>query len=245
LADIIRQQGAEYVRSRGGSIPTFQWKVLKALAACRTGALGGHASTCDQCGHTEAWYNSCRDRHCPKCQAAARAEWLDARCQELLEVEYFHLVFTLPHELAPLVRLNRRALFNLLFRASADTLLELTADPKWLGARIGFLSVLHTWGQNLELHPHVHCVVTGGGVSPDGERWISTRPGYFLPVKVLSRLFRGKFLAGLRALHRSGSLKCEGKRAALAESRAFAAWLAPLYAKEWVVHAKPPFDASS
>lgn len=241
VAEIIRAHGDQYVQSRGGTLPLVQAKVLRALAACRTAALGGHATRCDHCGRTEVWYNSCRDRHCPQCQAAARAQWLEARCAELLPVEYFHLVFTLPHELVPLVRLNRRAIFDLLFRASADTLLELTADAKWLGARIGFLSVLHTWGQNLELHPHVHCVVTGGGVSPDDTRWVFTRPRYFLPVKVLSRVFRGKFLAGLRQLHRSGSLRCEGKLARLADPRSFATWLAPLYAKEWVVHAKPPF----
>ena len=219
-------------------MPAFVHKTLKALAACRTAELGGHASTCDHCGHTDVWYNSCRDRHCPKCQAAARADWLDARCQELLNVEYFHLVFTLPQELTPLVRLNRRALLGLLFRASAETLLELSAEPKHLGATVGFLSVLHTWGQNLQLHPHVHCVVTGGGPAADGTRWVSCRPGFFLPVRVLSRLFRGKFLAGLKRLHQAGQLQPDN---ACAEPRAFQAQLAPLYEKEWVVHAKPPF----
>ena len=170
---------------------------------------------------------------------AARAKWLEARCQELLPVEYFHLVFTLPHELSGLVHANRRALLDLLFRASAETLLALAADPKRLGARVGFLSVLHTWGQNLEFHPHVHCVVTGGGPSrDDGSRWIACRPGYLLPVQVLSRLFRGKFLAGLKRLYHAGQLQHD---AAIMDERAFQTWLAPLYQKEWVVHAKPPF----
>lgn len=236
MADVIRQYGSEYLAQR--TVPAFVEKTLKALAACRTADLGGHASCCDHCGQTQVWYNSCRDRHCPKCQAAARAQWLEARCQELLPVEYFHLVFTLPHELSALVRVNRRVLLDLLFRASAETLLELAADPKRLGARVGFLSVLHTWGQNLEFHPHVHCVVTGGGPSSDGARWIACRPGYLLPVQVLSRLFRGKFLAGLKRLYHAGQLQHD---ATIADARAFQAWLAPLYQKEWVVHAKPPF----
>jgi hypothetical protein len=236
VADVIRQYGEEYLRTR--QVPSFVEKTLKALAACRTADLGGHASCCDHCGQTQVWYNSCRDRHCPKCQAAARAQWLEARCQELLPVEYFHLVFTLPHELATLVRANRRALLDLLFRASAETLLELAADTKRLGATIGFLSVLHTWGQNLEFHPHVHCVVTGGGPAPDGSHWVACRPGYFLPVQVLSRLFRGKFLAGLKKLEHAGQLRHD---ATITDTRAFQAWLAPLYQKEWVVHAKPPF----
>lgn len=236
MADVIRQHGGEYLRTR--PVPSFVEKTLKALAACRTAELGGHASCCDHCGQTQVWYNSCRDRHCPKCQAAARAAWLEARCGELLPVEYFHLVFTLPHELSALVRANRRTLLDLLFRAAAETLLELAADGKRLGASVGFLSVLHTWGQNLEFHPHVHCVVTGGGPSRDGSRWIACRPGYLLPVQVLSRLFRGKFLAGLKRLYQTGQLRLD---ATLADERAWQAWLAPLYQKEWVVHAKPPF----
>jgi len=241
VGDIIRGHAQEYLETRGVPAPLCHRKVLRALAACRTAVLGGHAARCDGCGHVEVSYNSCRDRHCPKCQASARAKWLEARCQELLPVEYFHVVFTLPHELAPLVRQNRRALFGLLFRTAATTLLELAADARHLGARIGVLAVLHTWGQNLHLHPHVHCVVTGGGLSADGAQWVSCRPRFFLPVKVLSRLFRGKFLAGLRELHARRELVLAGPLAPLAAAAALRPWLAPLYGKEWVVYAKPPF----
>ena len=240
LGDIIRAYAQEYLEKRG-AVPLCHRKVLRALAACRTAVLGGHAARCDGCGHVEVSYNSCRDRHCPKCQASARAKWLEARCDELLPVEYFHVVFTLPHELAALVRQNRSALFGLLFRTAAATLLELAADERHLGARIGVLAVLHTWGQNLHLHPHVHCVVTGGGLSADGAQWVSCRPRFFLPVKVLSRLFRGKFLAGLRELHARRELVLAGPLAPLAAAASLRPWLAPLYAKEWVVYAKPPF----
>ena len=196
---------------------------------------------CPQCGYQTISYNSCRNRHCPKCQTAARDKWLAARQQELLAVGYFHVVFTLPQELSALALQNKEAVYSLLFRASAETLLEVAADPKHLGAEIGFLSVLHTWGQNLLHHPHVHCVIPAGGLSRDHSRWVHPKPGFFLPVRVLSRVFRGKFIAGLKRLFRSGKLIFAGNLKPLAERKAFYAFLRPLFRKDWVVYAKRPF----
>ena len=218
----------------------WEERVLRELAACRTAALGGHADQCDHCGQTRVAYNSCRNRHCPKCQGAARARWLEARRGELLPVEYFHVVFTLPHLLTPLVAAQPRAMYELLFAATAATLQELAADPTHLGAQLGVLAVLHTWGQNLERHPHLHCVIPGGGLSLDGQRWISCRPGFFLPVRVLSRLFRGKFLAALRAAFDAGRFS-NGHAPAIPEREDFQRLLAAAYRTEWVVYAKPPF----
>lgn len=242
LADILRAHGQAY-RTRHAVSPE-QAKVMTSLVQCRTAILGGHVDSCDGCGFVRISYNSCRDRHCPKCQASERAAWIDARLERLLPVEYFHVVFTLPEQLQPLILKNRRALYTLLFRAASETLLELAADPKRLGAQIGITAVLHTWGQNLLFHPHLHCVVTGGGLSPDGRRWVPTREAYFLPAPVLSRLFRGKFLAKLKPLYKSGQLTLTGSVAYLAQSGAFQQQLDRLYRKKWVVYAKPPFGGA-
>jgi len=208
---------------------------------CRTAALGGHIEQYDQCGHQQIAYNSCRDRHCPKCQAAARAEWMQARTEELLPVSYFHVVFTLPEQLSLLARQNKRVIYHLLFRATSETLLEIAADPKHLGAKIGFFAVLHTWGQTLQHHPHLHCVIPGGGLSADHSQWIACRPGFFLPVKVLSRLFRGKFIAYLCEARDQGKLTYAGQLSYLAEAEGFNCLLRELRRIEWVVYAKPPF----
>jgi hypothetical protein len=218
-----------------------QRKVLAALAACRTARMGGHVHRCDACGSEIPLYNSCGDRHCPKCQAGDRAAWLAAREQELLPVEYFHVVFTVPRELTPVAAAHPAVFYNLLFRAVRKTLLEVAATPRHLGARIGGLMVLHTWGQKLELHPHVHVIVPGGGLSPDGTHWISCQPGFFLPVKVLSRLFRGKLLDDLRRESHRGQMTWTGRLAPLANPSQFARFLTTLYAREWVVYAKPPW----
>lgn len=216
-------------------------KALIDLAACRTAALGGHVQECDACGRREVSYNSCRNRHCPQCQGSQRAAWFAARSTELLPVPYFHLVFTLPHELAALALVNPQVVYGLLFRTASETLQQIAADPKHLGARIGGLFVLHTWGQSLEHHPHVHGIVPGGGISLDGMGWIASRPDFFLPVKVLSRVFRGKFLAGLRQAWKCGALKFPGCVASLAAPRTWAALCRSLARKEWVVYSKPPF----
>jgi hypothetical protein len=218
-----------------------QVKVLNAIERCRTAALGGHRDQCDRCGHQAISYNSCRNRHCPKCQTNARDKWLAARQKELLPVGYYHLVFSVPHTLVPLMWQNQKLLFKLLFEASAETLLEVAADPKHLGAKIGFLSVLHTWGQTLQLHPHVHCVVPGGGLSPDRQPWIRAPNHFFLPVKVLSRVFRGKFVAGLRRAFRRRKLVFFGACRPLAQEKAFSAFLRTLFREDWVVYAKKPF----
>jgi Putative transposase/Transposase zinc-binding domain len=218
-----------------------QRRALKDLALCRTAALGGHVEACDQCGQQRIAYNSCRNRHCPKCQAMARVRWMADRAKELLPVEYFHVVFTLPDDLAPIGLQNPRVVYNLLFRATAQTLLQLAADPKHLGADIGFLAVLHTWGQNLHLHPHLHCVVPGGGLAADGARWIACRSGFFLPVRVLSRLFRGKFLAFFEEAFQQHQLRLHGQLQGLADPKAFQNVIDKLRVKEWVVYAKPPF----
>ena len=214
---------------------------MSAIEACRTAALGGHVSACTKCGHQHVAYNSCRNRHCPKCQGAASREWMQARIEDLLPVEYFHVVFTLPAQIADIAYQNKAAVYGLLFKASSQTLLTIAADPKHLGARIGLTSVLHSWGSAMTHHPHAHVIVPGGGLSPDGARWIGCRPGFFLPVKVLSRLFRRLFLEGLARLHRAGKLAFFGELSELADAGALAAHLAPLRKVDWVVYAKPPF----
>ena len=206
VADIIRAQGDRFIENNRSWLHWKHLKVLSAIARCRTAGLGGHRDQCPRCGYQAISYNSCRNRHCPKCQTAARDKWLAARQQELLEVGYFHVVFTLPQELSLLALQNKKIVYGLLFRASAETLLEVAADPRHLGAELGFLSVLHTWGQNLLHHPHVHCVIPTGGLSPDHSHWVHSRSGFFLPVRVLSRVFRGKFIAGLKRLFRTGQL---------------------------------------
>jgi hypothetical protein len=245
VADIIRAHGSDFIEAMGDGLSSAKKRVLRHLTACRTSALGGHVERCDRCGHERIAYNSCRDRHCPKCQAQARADWLDARQADLLPVEYFHVVFTVPEEVARIALQNKKAVYGLLFVASAETLQDIAADPRHLGAEIGFLSVLHTWGQTLHHHPHVHCVVPGGGLSPEGTRWISGKPGFFLPVKVLGRVFRGKFLELLKQAHLDGGLRFQGSLEPLHEGAAFTAHLRSLYEKDWVVYAKPPFGGPS
>jgi len=242
VADVFRAHEKDFLARWGNVLSPQQRKAFNDISDCRTAALGGHIDECDQCGHRVISYNSCRNRNCPKCQAAARAEWLAERSAELLPVEqYFHVVFTLPQEIAALALQNGREIYNLLFRSSSETLLKIAADPKHLGASIGFLAVLHTWGQNLHLHPHLHCVVPGGGISPDGLRWIDCRKSFFLPVKVLSRLFRKKFLLYLKKAFRKGKLRFHGELEALARPSAFEAFCQRVGQKEWVVYAKPPF----
>jgi len=242
LADVIREYGAEFLRQWGHVVSPRQRKALHDIGACRTAALGGHVEQCDHCSHRVIAYNSCRNRHCPKCQSTARDEWLAERTKELLPVPYCHVVFTVPEQLAPLALQNQRIFYNLLFRAVAETLQEIAADAQHLGAKIGFLAVLHTWSQNLLHHPHVHCVVPAGGLAPDGSRWIACRPNFFLPVRVLSRLFRGKLLAFLRQAFAGGKLEFFGQLADLAEPSRFQAWLRNSQNTEWVVYAKPPFS---
>jgi len=241
MADILRQIGPAYRRDHAERLSRGQRRVMSAIERCRTAALGGHVEQCDACGHQRIAFNSCRDRHCPKCQSLTRAQWLEDRRAELLPVEYFHVVFTLPQEIAAIAYQNKALVYNMLFRATAQTLRVIAADPKHLGAEIGFIAVLHTWGQNLLHHPHLHCVVPGGGVSPDGQRWISCRPGFFLPVRVLSRLFRRLFLALLREAFEARTLKFFNAMAGLEDPRAFERYLAPVARTEWVVYAKPPF----
>jgi hypothetical protein len=241
VADVIRRAGNRFLERYRGALTWPQRKVLAAIVRCRTAALGGHRDQCVRCGHQVISYNSCRNRHCPKCQTNAREKWLRARQGELLPVNYFHLVFSVPHLLVPLIWQNKKVLFTLLFEASAATLLEVAADAKHLGAQIGFLSVLHTWGQTLQPHPHVHCVVPGGGLSPGHERWISSRSHFFLPVKVLSRVFRGKFVAGLQRAFRGKQLAFHGECLPLANEKAFAEFSRTLFRQDWVVYAKPPF----
>lgn len=214
---------------------------MSAIENCRTAALGGHVAGCTKCSHQHVAYNSCRNRHCPKCQGVASRDWMAARVEDLLPVEYFHLVFTLPTQIADIAYQNKAAVYGLLFKASAQTLLTLAADPKHLGARTGMTSVRHTWGSAMTHHPHLHVIVPGGGLSPDGTRWIGCRPGYFLPVKVLSRLFRRLFLEGLVKLHEAGKLAFFGDLAGLADADTFPAWLTPLRKIDWIVYAKPPF----
>jgi hypothetical protein len=241
VADVFRSHEAAFLDRFAEVLSSEQRRALFDIAACRTAVLGGHVEGCDRCGHRRIAYNSCRNRHCPKCQATAAAQWMEARDEELLPVEYFHVVFTLPAALGPIALQNPREVYGLLFRAAAETLQRIAADPKHLGAEIGFLAVLHTWGQNLQHHPHVHCVVPGGGLSSDGTRWIACRPGFFLPVRVLSRVFRGKFLALLRAAFDRGELAFHGTLRALADTGAFRRRLLASARTEWVVYAKPPF----
>jgi len=242
-----RHEVAEVLRlaessGRGAPLSRDQQRVVRNLLACRTAALGGHVDACDSCGHRTLSYNSCRDRHCPKCQGSATAEWLDQQRTSLLPVPYTHVVFTLPHTLAPLALQNPRVLYDLLFRAAAETLLEVAADPRHLGARIGFLALLHTWGQTLLHHPHVHCLVPAGGLALERSRWVPCRRGFFLPVRVLSRVFRGKFLALARAAYEAGRLRFHGRLAELNENpQAFHRLLAQSRRHDWSVYAKPPF----
>jgi hypothetical protein len=239
VADILNRHGdaflARHRLSRG------QLKVIGAIRACRTAALGGHVARCEGCDDSQIAYNSCRNRHCPKCQGQTARAWLERRQADLLPVPYYHVVFTLPAPVATLAFQNKAVVYDLLFRTAADTLLTIAADPKHLGAKIGLTAVLHTWGSAMTHHPHVHIVVPGGGLSPDGSRWIACRPGFFLPVRVLSRLFRRLFLDRLAEAHRAGRLAFHGELAVLAEANAFAAHLAPLRHAEWVVYAKRPF----
>jgi predicted Zn-ribbon and HTH transcriptional regulator len=241
VADIIRAHGNSFVDRNRSWLTWLHLRVLFAIEHCRTAALGGHLDRCRQCGHEATSFNSCRSRHCPKCQTNARNRWLADRDKELLPVKYVHVVFTIPHELAWLALQNKKVVYDLLFRASAATLLEIAADPKHLGAEIGFLSVLHTWGQNLQIHPHIHCVIPAGGLSPDHQRWIHPRYDFFLPVKVLGKVFRGKFTEGLKSAFHAGELTFPGRMKMLAKSKAFHAFLRPLFRKDWVVYAKPPF----
>ena len=241
VADIFRDHGAAWRRANAGHVSLDQLKVMSAIERCRTAALGGHVGRCEKCAHTVIAYNSCRNRHCPKCQGAAAREWLAAREADLLPVPYFHVVYTLPAQIADIAYQNKTVIYDLLFKASAETTLTIAADPKHLGARIGFISVLHTWGSALTHHPHVHMVVPGGGLSPDGSRWIACRPRYFLTVEVLSALFRRLFLEMLVAAHHAGRLQFFGDQARLADKAAFKAYLAPLREIDWVVYAKEPF----
>jgi hypothetical protein len=244
VADVIRSAGdAFFDRSRGW----FSWrhqKVLNAILACRTPALGGHVDECANCGHRTISFNSCRNRHCPKCQAGARNRWLAARRLDLLPTRYVHVVFTLPRQLSPLALQNKREIYGLLFRASAETLLAVARDPRHLGAELGFFSVLHTWNQQLLHHPHVHCVVPAGGLTPDHTRWVGAPPHFFLPVKILSRVFRGKFVAGLRQLYRDGKLAFSGTLNPLSTPPVFAAFLRSLFRSDWVVYSKRPFGGA-
>ena len=241
VADILRAQGKRFLDRYRSSFGFQQLKAFRAIQNCRTAALGGHLDACPQCGYQAISYNSCRNRHCPKCQAQARERWLAARERELLSTSYFHVVFTVPHELNLLAQHNPRLFYHLLFTASAATLLEVAADPKHLGAKIGILSILHTWGQNLLAHPHIHCVIPAGGISPNLTRWVHPRYPFFLPVKVLSRVFRGKFIAGLKRLYRRKQLRCAGPSAVLAEEKPFRELLRRLHRQDWVVYAKPAF----
>ncbi len=241
VADIIRASGDSFQEKYGSHLAWPHCKVLDAIVRCRTSTLGGHRDRCVRCGHQAISYNSCRNRHCPKCQGNARAKWLQARSAELLPVPYFHIVFTLPHELSALALGNKRLIYDLLYRASAAALLELARDPKHLGADIGFLGVLHTWGQNLEHHPHVHYIVPGGGLTADHCKWVSSSGRFFLPVVALSRVFRGKFSAGLRDLFRCNKLQFHGSLQKLADADCFRQFLRRLFTNDWVVYAKPPF----
>ncbi|MGO8840052.1 MAG: IS91 family transposase [Methyloceanibacter sp.] len=241
VADIFRDHGPAWRRANAGHVSLGQLKVMSAIESCRTAALGGHVARCEKCAHTHIAYNSCRNRHCPKCQGAAAKEWLAEREAELLPVPYYHVVFTLPAPIADIAYQNKAVIYDILFKAAAETLITIAADPKHLGARIGLTAVLHSWGSALTHHPHVHVIVPGGGISLDGMRWISCRPGFFLPVRVLSRLFRRLFLENLVTAHGAGRLRFFGEHAPLAGRDAFAACLAPLRKAEWVVYAKRPF----
>jgi hypothetical protein len=241
MADIVRFAGQSFLQRSQRWISWQHQKVLLAITRCRTAALGGHRDRCSGCGHTAVSYNSCRNRHCPKCQGNARQRWLQARERELLPTPYVHIVFTLPREVASLALQNKQVIYSLLFHASAETLLEIARDPRHLGAEIGFFSVLHTWNQRLQHHPHIHCVLAAGGLAPDHSHWISSHRSFFLPVKVLSRVFRGKFVAGLTTAFREGKLQFHGHLIPLAQPRIFASWLRLLFSHDWTVYAKRPF----
>ena len=241
VADIFRAEGPGYRAAQTGHLSLAQLKVMSAIERCRTAALGGHVESCQDCGHQRIAYNSCRNRHCPKCQGAAARTWLAEREADLLPVGYFHVVFSVPAEIAALAWQNKAPVYDLLFRAAAETMLTIAADRKHLGARIGITAVLHTWGSAMTHHPHIHMIVPGGGLSCDGQRWIAARARFLLPVRVLSRLFRRLFLSGLLALHAAGQLGFFGEVQELADRRAFLRYLAPLRRKNWVVYAKPPF----
>jgi hypothetical protein len=241
VADVFRRHGEAYREANAGHLDRCQRRVMAAIEACRTAALGGHVLCCKKCGHKEIAYSSCRNRHCPTCQGSAARAWLEARQADLLPVEYFHVVFTLPQQVAAVAYQNKEVAYGLLFEAASETLKTIALDPEHLGADIGFTAVLHTWGQTLTHHPHVHCIVPGGGLSPDGTRWIACRPGYFLPERVLSSLFRGVFLGKLVAAHKDGRLRFFSDLAHLAEPKAFSAYLAPLWQMDWVVDCKQPF----
>lgn len=241
IADIFRRYGPAYRQANVGHVSLSQLKVMSAIEACRTEALGGHVAGCTKCGHHHIAYNSCKNRHCPKCQGPAARDWIEARAEDLLPVEYFHVVFTLPAEVAQIAFWNKKAVYGLLFRASAETVMTIAADPKRLDTKVGMTSVLHTWGSAMTHHPHIHMIVPGGGLSLDGTRWVACKPGFFLHVRVLSRLFRRLFLDGLMALHRAGELAFFGKLEHLAQADAFTAWLTHFRKSEWVVYSKPPF----
>ena len=241
IADIFRAHGSLWRRANAGHVSLAQLKVMSAIEACRTEALGGHMAACTKCDHQHIAYNSCKNRHCPKCQGPAARDWMAARAEDLLPVEYFHVVFTLPAEIARIAYWNKKAVYGLLFKSSAQTIMTIADDLKRLGARVGMTSVLHTWGSALTHHPHVHMIVPGGGLSPDGTRWIKCKPGFFLHVWVLSRLFRRLFIEGLMTLHNAGELSFFSDLGRLAKADTFAAWLAPFRKSEWVVYAKPPF----
>ncbi|MDD9914631.1 MAG: IS91 family transposase [Rhodospirillaceae bacterium] len=241
VADIFRAHGAAWRKSNAGHISLAQLKVMSAIERCRTAALGGHVEACDDCGHIRIAYNSCRNRHCPKCQGKAALDWLAARQAELLPVEYYHLVFTLPAAINSIAYQNKAAVYAILFRAAAETLITIAADPRHLGAHIAVTAVLHTWGSALTHHPHVHCIVPGGGIALDGNSWINCRPGFFLPVRVLSRLFRRLFLERLVGAHKGGRLNFFGDLRHLSDAAAFHEHLAPARKVEWVVYAKRPF----
>ena len=241
IADVFRNYGPAYRQANTGHVSLPQLKVMSAIEACRTEALGGHVAGCAKCGHHHIAYNSCKNRHCPKCQGPAARDWMEARAEDLLPVEYFHVVFTMPAEIARIAYWNPRAVYGLLFRASAKTVMTIAADPKRLGTKVGMTSVLHTWGSALTHHPHIHMIVPGGGLSVDGTKWVACRPGFFLHVRVLARLFRRLFLDGLRDLHRAGQLTFLGDLDQLVQQDTFTQWLAPFRKTEWVVYAKPPF----
>src|SRR3974390_1329370 len=241
VADIIRAAGDAFIERNRHWLGWKDVKVLLAIVRCRTAALGGHLDECTRCGHRAISFNSCRNRHCPKCQTAARERWIAARRRELLPTPYAHIVFTLPGRLAPVVLQNKKILYDLLFRTSAETLLEVARDPRHLGAEIGFFSVLHTWSQKLTAHPHVHCVVPAGGLSPDHTRWVRSRDNYFLPKQVLGKIFRGKFVDALKEAFQNGQLQFQGNLKLLALPKIFAAWLRPLHRQDWVVYLKRPF----
>jgi hypothetical protein len=243
LQQIFKIYSAIYKETH--KLPLNQLKAISSIEACRTARIGGHVYECDTCGETKVVYNSCRNRHCPKCQGLAKESWLEDRKKDLMPIKYFHVVFTIPSELNDLSLRNQKSLYSILFRAASETLMEVSKDPKFLGANVGFMSILHTWGQNLIHHPHLHCIVTGGGLSHDGMKWIHSRSKFFVPVKVLSKKFRGKFLAYLKEAYYTNKLKLVGQIDYLVEKFAFETLIDGLYNKDWVVYCKPPFKNTS